>query len=118
MEPQATAHLTDPMAVFAFLAAIVALVFWLSGLQRLRGFFEVVPPVIFVYFVPMLTTTAGITPSASVLYDWTKLYLLLFALLLLMVSVDLRSVLKLGGMALFMVAAGTVGSSSGGRCRS
>lgn len=114
MEPQATALLNDPMAVFAFLAAIVALVFWLSGLPRLRGFFEVVPPVIFVYFVPMLTTTAGITPGSSPLYDWTSSYLLLFALLLLMVSVDVRSILKLGGMALFMVAAGTAGIVIGG----
>ena len=114
METQATALLNDPMAVFAFLAGIVALVFWLSGLERLRGFFGVVPPVIFVYFVPMLTTTAGITPSASPLYDWTSSYLLLFALLLLMVSVDVRSILKLGGMALFMVAAGTAGIVIGG----
>ena len=114
MEPQATALINDPMAVFAFLAAIVALVFWLSDLPRLRGFFEVVPPVIFVYFLPMLTTTAGITPQASPLYDWTVPYLLLFALLLLMVSVDVPSILKLGWMALFMVAAGTVGIIIGG----
>ena len=114
MEPQATALLNDPMAVFAFLAGIVALVFWLSELPRLRGFFEVVPPVIFVYFVPMLTTTAGITPGSSPVYDWSSRYLLLFALLLLMVSVDVRSILKLGGMALFMVAAGTLGIVIGG----
>ena len=114
MEPQATALINDPMAVFAFLAAIVALVFWLSDLPRLRGFFEVVPPVIFVYFLPMLTTTAGITPQASPLYDWTVPYLLLFALLLLMVSVDVPSILKLGWMALFMVVAGTVGIVIGG----
>ena len=62
----------------------------------------------------MLTTTAGITPSASPLYEWTVPYLLLFALLLLMVSVDLRSILRLGPMALFMVAAGTLGIVVGG----
>ena len=114
MEPEATALINDPMAVFAFLAGIVALVFWLSELPRLRKLFEVVPPVIYVYFLPMLTTTAGITPAASPLYDWTVPYLLLFALLLLMVSVDVQSILKLGGMALFMVAAGTAGIVIGG----
>ena len=114
MEPQTTALLNDPMAVFAFLAGIVALVFWLSELPPLRGFFEVVPPVIFVYFVPMLATTAGITPSASPLYEWTVPYLLLFALLLLMVSVDLRSIIRLGPMALVMVGAGTLGIVVGG----
>ena len=114
MEPQATALINDPMGVFAFLAGVVALVFWVSELPRCRKLFEVVPPVIYVYFLPMLATTAGITPAASPLYDWTVPYLLLFALLMLMVSVDLGSVARLGLVALFMVAAGTVGIVIGG----
>ena len=114
MEPQATALINDPMGVFAFLAGVVALVFWVSELPRCRKLFEVVPPVIYVYFLPMLATTAGITPAASPLYDWTVPYLLLFALLMLMVSVDLGSVARLGPVALFMVAAGTVGIVIGG----
>lgn len=114
MEPQAAALINDPMGVFAFLAGIVALVFWVSELPRCRKLFEVVPPVIYVYFLPMLATTAGITPAASPLYDWTVPYLLLFALLMLMVSVDLGSVARLGPVALFMVAAGTVGIVIGG----
>jgi len=114
VDTHATALITDPMGVFAFLAGIVALVFWLSGTRRLRPLFRVVPPVIFVYFLPMLATTAGITPSSSPLYSWTVPYLLLFALLLLMVSVDVRSILKLGPTALFMVAAGTLGIVIGG----
>ena len=114
MGQETTALITEPMAVFGFLAAIVALVFWVSELPRFRKVFEVVPPVIYVYFLPMLTTTAGITPAESPLYGWTVPYLLLFALLLLMVSVDVGSILKLGGTALFMVAAGTVGIIIGG----
>ena len=114
MEPETTALITDPMGVFGFLAAIVAGVFWVSELPRCKKLFEVVPPVIYVYFLPMLATTAGITPSASPLYDWTVPYLLLFALLMLMVSVDVMSIARLGGMALFMVAAGTVGIVIGG----
>ncbi|MBT8487689.1 MAG: DUF819 family protein [Gemmatimonadetes bacterium] len=106
--------LSDPMAVFAFLAFLVALVFWVSGLPRYSHLFEVIPPVIYVYFLPMLTTTAGITPASSPAYDWMTRYLLLFALLLLMISVDLRSVTKLGPVALFMVVAGTVGIVVGG----
>ena len=114
METANTALINDPMAVFGFLAAIVALIFWVSELPRFRKVFEVIPPVIYCYFLPMLTTTVGITPSASPLYDWMSSYLLLFALLMLMVSVDLRSVARLGGIALFMVAAGTFGIVIGG----
>ena len=112
METQAL--ITDPMAVFGFLAAIVAGVFWASEMPRFKKTFELIPPVIYVYFIPMLATTAGITPSASPLYSWTVPYLLLFALLMLMVSVDVRSILRLGGVALFMVVAGTAGIIIGG----
>ena len=114
MESANPALITDPMALFGFLAALVALIFWVSELPRFRKLFEVVPPVIFVYFLPMLTTTAGITPPDSPLYGWTSSYLLLFALFMLMVSVDLRSVVKLGPVALLMVAVGTLGIVVGG----
>ena len=114
MESANTALINDPMAVFGFLAAIVALIFWVSELPRFRKVFEVIPPVIYCYFLPMLTTTVGITPSDSPLYGWMSNYLLLFALLMLMVSVDLRSVARLGPIALFMVGAGTIGIVIGG----
>lgn len=110
----ATSLLTDPMAVFAFLAMLVALIFWISELAPFKKVFEVVPPVIYVYFLPMFATTAGITPSASPTYDWMTRYLLLFAMLLLMISIDMKSLAKLGPMALFMVFAGTVGIVIGG----
>ena len=114
MPQETTALINDPMGVFAFLAGLVALIFWVSELPRCKKLFEVVPPVIYVYFLPMLATTAGITPAASPLYEWTVPYLLLFALLMLMVSVDLGSVARLGPVALFMVAAGTIGIVIGG----
>jgi len=102
------------MSVFAFLASLVALIFWLSGVKRFEKFFDYVPPVIFVYFLPMFATTLGITPISSAAYEWTTRYFLPFALFLLMISIDLKSVAKLGPMALFMVTAGTVGIILGG----
>jgi len=109
-----TSLIADPMAVFAFLAAVVALIFWVSGLERTKRLFEVLPPVMFVYFLPMFATTAGITPPSSPTYDWMTRYLLLFALLLLMISIDMKSVARLGPIALVMVVAGTVGIVIGG----
>ncbi len=112
-EPALTALITEPTAVFAWLASLVALIFWLSSLPRLRKLFELTPPVIYAYFVPTLSTTLGITPPASSAYDWTIRYLLPMALLLLMITVDLRSLVRLGPMALFMLVTGTVGILAG-----
>src|SRR5690606_1805590 len=108
------ALLADPMAVFAYLAGVLALVFWLSGIPRLNKLFEITPPVIYAYFVPTISTTLGIIPPASPVYDWMTDYLLPLALLLLMITVDLRSIARLGGLALLMMCAGTLGIVVGG----
>ena len=99
----------DPTAVFAYLAAVVAGIFWLSGVPRFKKFFAVTPPVIYAYFVPTISTTIGITPPASPAYEWARSYLLPTALFLLMISVDLKSIARLGSMAVFMLLAGTLG---------
>lgn len=109
-----TALLNDPMVIFAYLAGVLGLVFWLSGMPRLERLFRVTPPVIYAYFIPTISTTLGILPPASPVYGWMTRYLLPVALLLLMITVDLRSVAKLGGMALIMVMAGTLGIMLGG----
>ena len=114
MPPETSALITDPMAIFAWLATLVAIVFWASGLPRLKGFFDVTPPVIYAYFLPTLSTTFGIIPAASPLYAWMIRYLLPFALLLLMVSVDLKAIARLGWIAVIMMLAGTVGIVIGG----
>ena len=109
-----TPYFTDPKSVFAFLGTLVAVIFWLSGVEKFQKFFEYLPPVIFVYFLPMIATTLGITPASSQAYDFTTRYFLPLALFLLMISVDLKSVAKLGPTALFMVTAGTMGIILGG----
>jgi uncharacterized membrane protein len=115
MEPQVQqALLTDPMAVFAYLATLLAVVFWLSGQARLSRLFTVIPPVLFAYFLPTISTALYITPVASPAYDWMVRFLLPVALLLLMITVDLPSILRLGPMALAMMLAGTIGIIIGG----
>lgn len=113
MNPEPATLITEPVAVFGYIALLLAIVFWVSGLDRFSKAFEIVPPVIFAYFVPTLSSAAGIIPLASPAYAWMTRYLLLVALLLLMISVDLKSILKLGRMATFMMLAGTFGVIAG-----
>lgn len=109
----ATALLTDPMAIFAYLAGLMGVIFWLSGLPRLQKLFDIMPAILFVYFLPTLSTAFGITPAASPAYDWMTRYLLPLALFLLMLTVDLPAIARLGGMALLMMLAGTLGTAVG-----
>ncbi len=102
------------MAIAALFGAILGFVFWLDSFDALESVFKYLPPVIWAYFVPMLCTTFGVTPAESAVYDWMSTYLLPFSLFLLMISVDLKAILRLGPMALFMLCAGTLGIVVGG----
>ncbi len=101
--------ISDPMAVLAYLSAVLGTIFWLSEKPKLERVFRYLPPVIFAYFIPTISTTLGIIPASSPVYDWMTKYLLPLALLLLMITVDVRSILKLGKTAVAMVTAGALG---------
>jgi uncharacterized membrane protein len=106
--------LQDPLAIFAYLAALLGAVFWLSERPALKKLFTLTPPVIYAYFLPTLSTTFGIIPASADLYGWMTRYLLPVALLLLMIGVDLRAIARLGMTALVMLLAGTAGIVIGG----
>ena len=112
MEPDAL--LTDPGQVAALLAAVLAAVFALSRVPAFERLFKTIPPVIWAYFVPMLLTTAGVTPPQSAAYDGFSYVLLPFALFLLMITIDLRAILSLGRLAILMMLVGTLGIVVGG----
>ncbi len=101
--------ITDPTALFVYLTVILGVVFWVSSQPSLAPIFKITPAIVYVYFVPMLSTTLGITPMSSPVYDWLTRYLLPFSLMLLMVTVDVRAIFRLGRMALVMMLVGTVG---------
>ena len=104
----------QPTFVFIYLAGLLGLIFWLSRLRHLQPLFRITPAIIYAYFLPTLSTAFGVTPIASPAYDWMVRYLLPVALLLLMVSVDVPAILRLGKTALLMMLAGTVGVIIGG----
>jgi len=106
--------LTDSTTIFVLLAGLLGAVFWLSGLPRLQPLFRVTPVVLYAYFLPALCTSLEIIPASAPVYDWMVQYLLPVSLLLLMVTVDLRAVLRLGPRALVMMLAGSVGIIIGG----
>jgi len=104
----------DPTAVFTYLLALIGLIYFVKDQTWAKQTFEIIPPVIWVYFLPMISTTLGITPDHSPLYAWVKLNLLPAALILLLLSADVRAIAKLGPKALGTMFAGTLGIILGG----
>ncbi|WP_270180270.1 DUF819 family protein [Alkalihalobacillus sp. CinArs1] len=110
------ALIQQPMAIFAYLIAIVGIVFMLSTVQYgpIKKFFGYLPPLIWMYFLPMLSTTFGIIPQSSDLYSFLSTYMLPAGLLLLMISTNVPATFKLGGKAILVFLAGTLGVVVGG----
>jgi uncharacterized membrane protein len=102
-----------PLALAAVLAALVALVFRLERAASLAPLFRRLPPIFWVYFLPMLASTAGLLPTASPLYGALTRHLLPASLVLILLSSDLRAIARLGPRALGAMAAAAGGIAAG-----
>ncbi|MCF6237525.1 MAG: DUF819 family protein [Candidatus Marinimicrobia bacterium] len=104
----------DPTAILVYLISLIGMIYFVREQAWAKKIFDIVPPVIWVYFLPMISTTLGITPEQSELYSWVKINLLPAALVLLLLSADVRAIAKLGPKALGTMLAGTLGIVLGG----
>src|SRR6185369_6889884 len=103
----------DPVLVFAYLAAVVALVFQVARQPALRPLFDRMPALVWTFFLPMLSTTAGILPAESPVYAAFARWLLPGSLVLLLLSSELRAVARVGRTALVVMLAGSLGIVAG-----
>ncbi len=104
----------DPVGILALLLTILAVIFWLTRNSVTSPVFKVVPALVFCYFIPTTLTTIGVLPPESPLYGWVKGYILPACLLLLILSLDVPGIVKLGWKAVVMLLAGTAGVVIGG----
>jgi len=111
---ESTPVLSDPAGILAVLLAVLAVIFWLTQHPVIGRVFKIVPALVFCYFVPTALTTLGVIPDSSPLYSWIKDFVLPAALLLLILSLDVPGILRLGPKAVIMLLAGTCGVVIGG----
>ena len=101
--------ITDPVGIVAVLLFIEASIFLAASSPRFRKFFGVLPPMFWIYFLPICVSTAGILPQESGVYPFITQTFLPSAIILLLLSVDVRAIGRLGATALIMMAAGSFG---------
>jgi uncharacterized membrane protein len=107
------ALIKDPVFLLAYLAGVVGLVFQISRVPRLQRLFDRLPALVWTFFIPMLSTSAGLIPDESPLYRALARYLLPACLVLLLISSDLKAIVRLGRTALVVMAAGCLGVALG-----
>jgi len=109
--------ITNDAVVFGILMTILALVFYTSGLKSgfWNRFYKIIPSVLLCYFIPALLNTFNlISGEKSSLYNMASRYLLPASLVLLTIGIDIKGLRRLGGKAVIMFFAGTLGVMLGG----
>ncbi len=101
--------LQNPTTIVIFIACLLAAIYWIKDQPFAKPVFKVIPFVLWIYFLPMIATTIGILPSSSPAYDWITNYFLPASLVLLLISADIPTILKVGPKALITFFAGTLG---------
>ena len=104
----------DPNAIFVYIIFLIGIIYYLRSQPLLAKLFKYMPPVIWVYFLPMISTSIGIIPNDSALYGWTTKHLLPPALILLLLSSNIRAMTALGPKAIGTMLFGTLGIIIGG----
>lgn len=105
--------ITNPVLILLVLIAIEALVLGLSRHDRTRRYFDLLPAVFWIYFLPMLAATFGLITATSPVYSLITTWLLPASLVLLLLPVDMRAILRLGPTALVMFFIGAAGIIAG-----
>lgn len=105
--------IAHPLLIVIVLAAIEALVLRLSRHGRTKRYFDLLPAVFWIYFLPMLAATSGLITANSPVYGLITTWLLPASLVLLLLPVDLRAILRLGPSALAMFFIGAAGILAG-----
>lgn len=105
--------ISDSTAIAVYLIVLIGVLHWISERKFLEGFFKYLPPAIWVYFLPMLSSNLGIIPQKDPLYDWIRNYLLPAALVLMLLAANLPALAKLGGKAVATMVIGTAGIAVG-----
>jgi uncharacterized membrane protein len=99
----------NPVVLITILLAIEGAVIWLANHDHYKKWFKVLPSLFWIYFLPMLASTVGLIDATSPIYSKIINSLLPASLFLLLITVDIKLILRLGRPALIMFFAGSAG---------
>ena len=104
----------NPWLIIGCLLTIEIGILWLSNHPRFKKYFSFLPSIFWIYFLPMVLSTIGLIDAQSPIYSLISTNFLPISLFLLLMTVDLKAILKLGRPALLMFLSGGLGVMVGG----
>ncbi len=100
--------ISSPAGVIAVLAAVTSFFFWI---EKRTGwtFFNYIPPLIFIYLVPVALSNSGLIPTKHGVYDFMGDNILPMFLVIMLLDVDVRATIRVMGKGVFVMLLGTAG---------
>ncbi len=99
----------SPYMLVGLLLTIEIIILYLSAHPKFKKYFSFLPAVFWIYFLPMVCSIFGWIDSKSPVYQIIGDWFLPASLILLLLSADIKSILRLGRPALIMMLAGSAG---------
>jgi len=100
---------SHPVYIMCVLVCIEAAILFIDSLPVGKKLFRFLPSMFWIYCVPMLANTVGILPAESSIYGIITRWVLPGSLVVLLLSADIRGIVKLGPTALGVMAASVAG---------
>jgi uncharacterized membrane protein len=100
---------SNPVYIICVLVCIEAVILKIDSRSIGKKLFRFLPSMFWIYFIPMLANTLGILPAESNVYGTITRWVLPGSLVVLLLSADIRGILKLGPTALGVMAASVGG---------
>lgn len=105
--------ITHPVFIIVFLLLVEAAVLYAAGHPRFKKYFQFLPSVFWIYFLPMLASTVGLIDEKSPIYQKIITHFLPASLVLLLIPIDIKAIMRLGPTAIMMFFAGSFGIMMG-----
>lgn len=100
--------ITSDVGVLAVLLGTCAFFFYVEQATRWK-LFSYLPPLVFIYVLPVVFSNTGVLTSDSPVYASIKSFVLPMMLVLLLLKVDVGSAIRVMGRGVFVMLFGTLG---------
>ncbi|MDX9857001.1 MAG: DUF819 family protein [candidate division Zixibacteria bacterium] len=102
------ALISSQAGVIAALAAVTSFFFLVEKKTKWK-LFNYLPPLIFIYVVPVILSNTGVIPQQSPVYDFMGDHVLPVFLVIMLLEVNLLATVRVMGKGLFVMLLGTLG---------
>ena len=104
MTPMISSH----VGVLTILLGTCAFFFFVEQMTRWK-LFNYLPPLVFIYLLPVIFSNTGVMPAESEVYASIKSFILPMMLVLLLLKVDVGAAVRVMGRGVFVMLFGTLG---------